>query len=98
MPNFWKRHSKGRNACFVAQSCPALCNPMDCNPPGTSVHWDSLGKNTRVGCQAFLQGIFPTQGLKAGLLHCRQILYCLSHQESLEAGIDFKKKRNEFIL
>ncbi|KAM7238686.1 hypothetical protein CapIbe_010206, partial [Capra ibex] len=26
-----------------------------------------------------LQGIFPTQGLNPGLLHCRQILYCLSH-------------------
>ena len=23
---------------FVAQLCPALCNPMDCSPPGSSVH------------------------------------------------------------
>ena len=30
-----------------------------------------------------LQGIVPTQGLNSGLLHCRQILYCLSHQGSL---------------
>ena len=30
-----------------------------------------------------LQGIFPTQGLNSGLLHCRQILYCLSRQGSL---------------
>ena len=22
----------------VAQSCPTLCNPMDCNLPGSSVH------------------------------------------------------------
>jgi len=43
---------------------------------------DSPGKNTRVGCHSFLQGIFLTQGLKPGLLHCRQILYCLSHQGS----------------
>ena len=28
-----------------------LCNPMDCSPPGSSVHGDSLGKNTGVGCQ-----------------------------------------------
>ena len=28
------------------------------------------------------QRIFPTQGLNPGLLHCRQILYCLSHQGS----------------
>ena len=27
-----------------------------------------------------LQGIFQSQGLNLGLLHCRQILYCLSHQ------------------
>ena len=24
--------------CFVAQLCPTLCNPMDCSPPGSSVH------------------------------------------------------------
>ena len=41
--------------------------------------WDFPGKNTGVGYH-FLQGIFPTQGLKAGLLHCRQILYQLSYQ------------------
>ena len=44
--------------------------------------WDSPGKNTRVGCHFLLQGIFPTQGLNLGLLHCRQILYHLSHQGS----------------
>ena len=50
------------HACKVAQSCLILCNPMDCNPPG-SCPWDSPGKNTGVGCHAILQGIFPTQGL-----------------------------------
>ena len=34
---------------------------MDCSPPGSSVHEDSPGKNTGVGCHALLQGIFPTQ-------------------------------------
>ena len=42
--------------------------------------WDSPGKNTEVGCHALLQGTCPTQGLNTGLLHCRQILYSLSHQ------------------
>ena len=42
--------------------------------------WDSPGKNTGVGCHSLLQGIFPTQGPNLGLLHCKQILYCLSHQ------------------
>ena len=68
--------------CFVAQSCPTLCNPMDYSLPGSSVHGDSPGKNAQVGCHALLQGSFPTQGLNPGLLHCRQILYSLSHQGS----------------
>ena len=24
--------------CLVAQSCPTLCNLMDCSPPGSSIH------------------------------------------------------------
>ena len=57
--------------CLVPQSCLTLCDPMDCSPPGSSVHGDSPGKNTGVGCHALLQGIFPTQGLNSGLPHCR---------------------------
>ena len=64
------------------QSCLTFCDPMDCSPPSSSVHEDSPGKNTGVGCHALLQGIFPTQGLNPGLLHCRWILYHLSHQGS----------------
>ena len=41
--------------------------------------WGSLGRNTGVGCHFLLQRIFPTQGLNLALLHCRQILYPLSH-------------------
>ena len=41
--------------CLVTQSCPTLCNPMDCTPPGSSVHGDSPGKNIGVGCHAILQ-------------------------------------------
>ena len=41
--------------------------------------WHSPGKNTGVGCCFLLQGIFPIQGSKAGLLPCRQFLYRLSH-------------------
>ena len=48
--------------CLVAQSCPALYNPMDCSLPGPSVLGASPGKNTGLGCHALLQGIFPTQG------------------------------------
>ena len=68
--------------CLVTQSSPTLCDPLDCSPPGTSVHGDSLGKNTGVSCHVLLQGIFPIQGLNPGLLHCRWIFYHLSYQGS----------------
>ena len=68
--------------CLVAQSCPTLCNPMDCSPAGSSVLGDSPSRNTGVGCHALLQGIFPIQGSNPGLPHWRQILYHLSHQGS----------------
>ena len=64
---------------LVAQSCLKLRDPMDYSLTGSSVHGDSPGKSIGVSCQAFLQGIFPTQGQNPGLLNCRQILYHLSH-------------------
>ena len=68
--------------CLAAQSCPTLCDPMDCSLPGSSVHGDSPGKNTGVGSLSLLKGIFPTQASNPGLPHCRWILYHLSHQRS----------------
>ena len=47
--------------CLVAQSYLALCDHMDCSPPGSFVHRDSPGQNTGVGCYILFQGIFPTQ-------------------------------------
>ena len=67
---------------LVIHSCPRLCNRMDCSLPGSSVCGNSPGKNTGVGCQAVLQGIFPTQGSNPCLPHCRWILYLLSHKGS----------------
>ena len=69
-------------AALSSQSCPTLCDLMDCSPPGSSVHGDSPGKITGVGCHALLQETFPTQGSNPGLLQGRQILYHLSHQQS----------------
>ena len=70
--------------CLDAQSCPTLCDPINCSLSGSSVHGDSPGKNPGVGCHAFLQRIFPSHGLSPGLQNCRQILYHLSHQGSQE--------------
>ena len=71
----WSPEKKG----LVARLCLTLCNPMDCRLPGSSP-WHSPGKNTGVGCHFLLWGIFPTQGSNLGLLHCRRLLYHLSHQ------------------
>ena len=52
-------------ACMCAKSFhlhPTVCDSMDYSQPGSSLHGDSPGKTTRVGCHALLQGIFPTQG------------------------------------
>ena len=65
----------------VAQSCPTLCDPMDCSLPVFSIHGIFPGKSTRVGCHFLLQGIFPTHGSSPGVLHCRQTFYPLSHKE-----------------
>ena len=52
--------------CLVSQSCPTLCDLVDSSPSGSSVHGDSPGKKTGVGCHALLQGIFLTQGWNPG--------------------------------
>ena len=62
--------SREHPCCVHVQSCPALCDPIDCSPPGSSGH--SPDKNTGMDCQALLQRIFPTQGLNLHLL-------CLLH-------------------
>ena len=72
-------HCSSLHLSEVAQSYPALCNPMDCSLPGSSIRgiFQAI-----LGCHFLLQGIFLTQRSNPGLLHCRQMLNRLSHQES----------------
>ena len=65
---------------LVTQSFLILCNPMDCSLPGSSVHGISQARILEWVAIPFIQGIFLTQGSNLGLLHCRQILYQLSHK------------------
>ena len=51
-------------------------------PYGLYSPWNSLGQNPGVGSFSLLQEIFPTQGSNPGLLHCRWVLYQLSHKGS----------------
>ena len=86
-----KSHRQGSLVVYSPRGCKesdmteqlTLYNPMDCSPPGSSVHDDSPGKNTGVGCHALLQGNILTQESNPSLLHCRRILYHLSYQGSL---------------
>ena len=58
------------SAVSVVQSCPALCDPMDCRPPCSSVHGILQARILEwVAISFLLQGIFPTQVLNSSLVH-----------------------------
>ena len=63
-----------------SESCSVVSDSL--RPQGLYSPWDSPSQNTGVGSLSLLQGIFPTQGSNTGYLHCRQILYQLSHKGS----------------
>ena len=77
----------------VTQLHLTLCDPMDYSLPDFSVHGDSPGKNTGVGCHALLQGIFPTQVLNPGLLYCRWFFTIWAIRETL-----YESKAQEFTF
>ena len=63
-----------------SESCSVVSDSLQ--PRELYSPWNSPGKNTGVGSHSLLQGIFPTQGLNSGLLHCMPVLYQLSHKGS----------------
>ena len=63
-----------------SESRSVVSNPLQ--PHGLYSPWSSPGQNTEVGSLSLLQGVFPTQESNQGLLHCKEILYQLSHQGS----------------
>ena len=66
----------------VAQSCLTLCDPMDCSLSGPSIHGIFQARVLEWIAISFSRGSSRTQGSNPGLPHCRQTLYCLSHQGS----------------
>ena len=46
------------------QSCPTLCDPMDCSPPGSSVHEVLQARILEWVSHVLFQGIFPHPGIK----------------------------------
>ena len=61
----------------LSQSCPTLCKPMDCSLTGSSVQGILQARILEWVAMPSSTDTFPTQGLNPGLLHYRQILYCL---------------------
>ena len=89
---FLKKLGMHISACSVASIMSNFCNPMDCTSAKLLCPCGSPGKNTRVSCHSFIQGIFPMQGLNPHFLHllnCRQILYLLSHLGSPQWNVQF---------
>ena len=71
--------------CLVTQSCPTLCNPMDCSPPASSVRGICQARILGSCCHSLLQWLFPTQGLNPhllNLLHRQADSLLLGHQGS----------------
>ena len=68
----------------LLQSCPTLCNPMDCSLPAP-LSMEFPGKNSRVGFHDLLQGIFPTQGSNPRLS-------CLWHHQAFFLSLTLFEK------
>ena len=66
-------------ACSVAKSCPTLCDPMDCSPPGSFVHRIFQARILEWVAHSLIQGIFLTQRPNLRLLHWQTDSLLLSH-------------------
>ena len=71
--------------------CLTLCKSMDCGLPGSSDNEIFQARILETVAISFSRGSLASQGLKPGILLCRPIIYCLSHQES-------KKKKKKIVL
>ena len=68
--------------CLVAQSCLTLCNPTDCRLPGSSVHGILQARTLEWVAMPSSRGSSQPRDQNPDLLHCRWLLYHLSHQGS----------------
>ena len=76
---------------LVIQLCLTLCDPMECSPPGSSVHGISQARVLEWVAISFSGGIFLTQVSNLGLLHCRHMLCHLSHQRRPKLSVAIAK-------
>ena len=74
----------------VTQSCPTLCDSIDCSLPDSSVHGILQARILEWVAYLFCRGFSQSRN-SWGLMHCRQILYQLSH-EGIVTQLLFKLK------
>ena len=71
---------------LVAKLCPTLCDPMDCSLPDSSVH--GILQARRLEWVALPSpGNLSEPRIEPGLLHCRQMLYCLSYSVQFSRSV-----------
>ena len=75
--------------CLIAQSCLTLCDPMDCNPPGSSVQGLLQASILDWVAMPSSRGIFSTQGSNPCLLHLLHYRWILYHGATGEAPKEF---------
>ena len=94
--NWWMHKENVVYICTCSVMSDSL-RPHGLYPTRLLRPWNFPGKSTGVGCHFLLQGIFPTQGSNLGLLHLRQTLYHLSHQEAviMKYYLALKKKKKK---
>ena len=100
-PGLWEWACEMVQMCWKtilqAQLRLTICNPMDCRPPGSSVHWNFQARILEWVAISSSKGIFPTQGLNLCLLHLlhrRLILYCWTIREAQKTVLWFLKEFN----
>ena len=79
--------------CLVAKSCPTFCDPMDCNPPGSSVHGIFQARILEWVAISYCRESSPHRGQtcisKPHILHWQANYLPLSHQGSLISSLQF---------
>ena len=73
--NAWKWKVKVKSESEVTQSCPTPSNPMDCSPPGSSVHGICQARVLEWGAIAFYKVTVQIQALRTGFTFTEGISY-----------------------
>ena len=79
--------------CEVAQSCPTLCDPVDCSPPGSSVHGIFQARVLEWGAISFSRRSSPPRDRTRVSHIVDKTLYHLSHLFKLSWKVTWEKQK-----